>query len=178
VLGAIEFRHTLPILIWPRRVTAQLYVVMLGQEFKFGFFSGHSRRSKQPKGGQNDEFNGVFQEGLPSTSSTFNASAIQAVFSVEVVVWLGRHICSPSHCWPHQQRPLISIRQVPVSHQRVSCIVLLLLVGVTIKIVPVRATFGVACGTTRWLAVGLCCSTVHHLCHAFLTHGSQPSCLT
>ena len=83
----------------------------------------------RPKGGQNDECNGVFQERLPSTSSTFNASARAAVFAVEVGPGLGRHMCSPSHCWPHQQRPLISIRQVPVPQQRVSCIELLLLVG-------------------------------------------------
>lgn len=36
------------------------------------------------------------------------------------VCWVGAHIFSPSHCWPHQHRPVASIRQVPEPQQRVS----------------------------------------------------------
>ena len=42
------------------------------------------------------------------------------VLALGAVSFVGRHICVPSHCWPHQQRPCASMRQVPVPQQRSS----------------------------------------------------------
>lgn len=34
----------------------------------------------------------------------------------------GMHIFWPSHCWPHQQRPSVSMMQVPLPQQRGSSV--------------------------------------------------------
>ena len=33
------------------------------------------------------------------------------------------HISSPFHCWPHQQRPSVSMMQVPLPQQRGSSLI-------------------------------------------------------
>jgi hypothetical protein len=48
---------------------------------------------------------------------------MDALLSAEVGDGSTLHIFSPSHNWPHQQRPWTSIKQVPEPQQRVSSMV-------------------------------------------------------
>jgi len=56
-----------------------------------------------------------------------------------VGVWSALHIFSPSHNWPHQQRPWTSIKQVPEPQQRVSSMMSLLSLVGDEAILPVSA---------------------------------------
>jgi hypothetical protein len=95
---------------------------MPGQDFKWSFFRGHRRFPGQPQSPNDGEAEGGHAGG-PWASSAFRASSSTAFSSVDAEVRAGRHIFSPSHCWPHQQRPWMSIRQVPVPQHRGSCMV-------------------------------------------------------